>query len=225
VRVLPLIAGEAGSGLTSSTTATPRQRLLNTATALLDKEGIQSVGINRLIAEAGVALMTLYRQFGDKETLVAASLEHWSTDWLQWLADELDRRGTDPEARINGLFDALGDWFTSERFHGSFIASAATELRGQPDHPAHRVIQRHRLAVYKLLEDLAGAARSRIPAELATQLQLLMDGAIATAAFDRSRAPAEKARSLALAAKAALRQPDQRAGGRRFEQGDARRLV
>jgi AcrR family transcriptional regulator len=187
----------------STTTGTPRERLLNTATALLDKEGIQSVGINRLIAEAGVALMTLYRQFGDKDTLVAASLEHWSTDWLQWLTDQLDRHGKDPEARFNGLFDALGDWFTSDRFHGSFIASAATELRGEPDHPAHRVIEGHRLAVRQLLEDLAKQAGSRTPSELATQLQVLIDGAIATAAFDRSRAPAEGARTLALAAKAA----------------------
>jgi AcrR family transcriptional regulator len=182
---------------------TPRERLLNTATALLDKEGIQSVGINRLIAEAGVALMTLYRQFGDKDTLVAASLDQWSTDWLHWLTDELDRHGADPEARFNALFDALGDWFISDRFHGSFIASAATELRGQPDHPAHRVIDGHRLAVRQLLEDLARAAGSRTPTELATQLQVLIDGAITTAAFDPSRAPAEGARSLALAAKAA----------------------
>lgn len=189
----------------STTTETPRERLLNTATALLDKEGIQSVGINRLIAEAGVALMTLYRQFGDKDTLVAASLEHWSTDWLQWLTEQLDRRGDDPEARFNGLFDALGDWFTSGRFHGSFIASAATELRGEPDHPAHRVIDGHRLAVRQLLEDLAREAGSRTPEELASQLQVLIDGAIATAAFDRSRAPAEGARTMALAAKAASR--------------------
>jgi AcrR family transcriptional regulator len=186
-----------------STSESPRERLLNTATALLDKEGIQSVGINRLIQEAGVALMTLYRQFRDKDTLVAASLEHWSTDWLQWLTEQLDRRGDDPEARFNGLFDALGDWFTSDHFHGSFIASAATELRGEPDHPAHRVIEGHRLAVRQLLEDLARDAGSRAPEELASQLQVLIDGAIATAAFDHSRTPAEEARTMALAAKAA----------------------
>lgn len=200
--MFPLVYERRGFGL-NSTTATPRERLLNTATALLDKEGIQSVGINRLIAEAGVALMTLYRQFGDKDTLVAASLEHWSTDWLQWLTDQLDRHGEDPEARFNGLFDALGEWFTSDRFHGSFIASAATELRGEPEHPAHRVIEGHRLAVRQLLEDLAKAAGSSTPGELATQLQVLIDGAIAMAAFDRSRTPAEGARTLALAAKAA----------------------
>jgi AcrR family transcriptional regulator len=182
------------------TTETPRERLLTTATTLLDREGIQSVGINRLIAEAGVALMTLYRQFGDKDTLVAASLEHWSTDWLQWLTEQLDRRGDDPRARFNGLFDALGDWFTSEDFHGSFIASAATELRGELDHPAHRVIEGHRLAMRQLLEDLAKAAGADDPSALATQLQVLIDGAIAMASFDRSRTPAEGARTLALAA-------------------------
>jgi AcrR family transcriptional regulator len=191
--------------LNSGTTTTPRERLLDTATTLLDKEGIQSVGINRLIAEAGVALMTLYRQFGDKDTLVAASLEHWSTDWLQWLTEQLDRHGDDPDARFNGLFDALGDWFVSDRFHGSFIASAATELRGEPNHPAHRVIEGHRLAVRQLLEDLARDTGSSTPAELAAQLQVLIDGAIAMAAYEHSRGPAEDARTLALAAKLASR--------------------
>jgi AcrR family transcriptional regulator len=184
------------------TTVTPRERLLTTATTLLDKEGIQSVGINRLIAEAGVALMTLYRQFGDKDTLVAASLEHWSTDWLQWLTDRLNGYGDDPEARFNGLFDALGEWFTSDSFHGSFIASAAVELRGEPEHPAHRVIDGHRLAVRQLLEDLATATGARNPADLATQLQVLIDGAIAMASFDPGRQPAEEARKLALGARA-----------------------
>jgi AcrR family transcriptional regulator len=185
------------------TTVTPRERLLTTATTLLDKEGIQSVGINRLIAEAGVALMTLYRQFGDKDTLVAASLEHWSTDWLQWLTDRLNGYGDDPEARFNGLFDALGEWFMSDSFHGSFIASAAVELRGEPDHPAHRVIDGHRLAVRQLLEDLATETGAKNPADLATQLQVLIDGAIAMASFDPSRKPAEEARKLALSARGA----------------------
>ena len=184
------------------TTVTPRERLLTTATTLLDKEGIQSVGINRLIAEAGVALMTLYRQFGDKDTLVAASLEHWSTDWLQWLTDRLNGYGNDPEARFNGLFDALGEWFMSDDFHGSFIASAAVELRGVPNHPAHRVIDGHRLAVRQLLEDLATETGAKNPEDLATQLQVLIDGAIAMASFDPSREPAEEARKLALGARA-----------------------
>jgi AcrR family transcriptional regulator len=182
---------------------TPRERLLETATTLLSTEGIQSVGINRIVAEAEVALMTLYRQFGDKDKLVAAALEHWSDQWLQWLAEQLERRGDDPRARFDGLWDALEQWFTSKGFHGSFIANAATELRGEPEHPAHRVVERHRLAMRHLLEDLAKAAGAHDPHELATHMQVIIDGATSVAVVDRTPAPARNARALASAALAA----------------------
>jgi MFS family permease len=135
----------------------------------------------------------------DEAALLASALARWSTDWLQWLTDQLDRHGKDPEARLNGLFDALGDWFVSDRFHGSYITTAAAKLRGEPEHPAYRVIEGHRLAVRQLLEDLARAAGSKAPGELATQLLVLLDGAIATATDQHDRAPAERARGLALA--------------------------
>jgi AcrR family transcriptional regulator len=184
-------------------TETPRERLLRTATNLLYRDGIQAVGINRIVAEAEVALMTLYRQFGDKDTLVAAALEHWSDQWLHWLADRIDRRGDDPQARFAGLWDALEEWFTSADFHGSFIASAATELRGEPGHPAHRVIERHRSAMRHLLGDLAKAAGAYDADELATHLQVIIDGATSVATVDGTLAPARNARALAAAALAA----------------------
>ncbi len=182
---------------------TPRERLLETATDLLYREGIQAVGINRIVAEAEVALMTLYRQFGDKDKLVAAALENWSTQWLHWLADRINRDGGDPKARFARLWDALEEWFTSAGFHGSFIASASSELRGEPDHPAHRVIEDHRLAMRQLLEDLAKAAGAQDHAELATHLQVIIDGATSMAVLDRTAAPARNARVLATAALAA----------------------
>ncbi len=179
---------------------TPRERLLETATNLLYRDGIQAVGINRIVAEAEVALMTLYRQFGDKDKLVAAALENWSTQWLHWLADHIDRRGDDAKARVAGLWDALDEWFSSKGFRGSFIANAATELRGEPGHPAHRVIEGHRLAMRHLLEDLAKAAGAHDPSEAATHLQVIIDGATSVAMVDRTPAPARNARALASAA-------------------------
>ncbi|HEV8373688.1 MAG TPA: helix-turn-helix domain-containing protein, partial [Actinomycetota bacterium] len=44
--------------------ARPRERILTTATELFRQEGIAAVGVNRIIADAEVAPMTLYRQFG-----------------------------------------------------------------------------------------------------------------------------------------------------------------
>jgi len=180
--------------------AKPRDRILSTATTLFYREGILAVGVNRIIAEADVAPMTLYRQFGSKDELVAATLEQWSTQWLHWLADKLDRSGDDPGARFAALWEGLEEWFAADDFHGSFVASAAAELRSEPDHPGHKVIAAHRQAMRQLLEDLAKAAGAYDAAVLAAQLQVLIDGAVAVAAVDGPCSSAHSAWQLASAA-------------------------
>jgi len=182
----------------------PRDRILSTATTLFAQEGILAVGVNRIIAEAEVAPMTLYRQFGSKDELVAATLEQWSTQWLHWLADKLDRSGDDPEARFAALWDALEEWVASDDFRGSFVVSAAAELRSEPEHPGHKVIAAHRVAMRHLLEDLAKAAGAYDAAILAAQLRVLVDGAVAAAAVDRQPGSARSARQLGYAALAAI---------------------
>jgi AcrR family transcriptional regulator len=183
--------------------ARPRDRILTTSIALFSAEGIGAVGVNRIIGQADVAPMTLYRQFGGKDALVAAALEQWSIQWLHRLADAMDRRGDDPADRFDGLWDELEAWFADDGFRGSFVANAATELRGEPDHPAQAKIAQHRQALRQLLEDLAKAAGAYDPAVLAAQLQLLVDGAVSAASVDRSPTAAGGARSLARAAVAA----------------------
>ena len=176
--------------------ARPRDRILRTATELFRKEGIAAVGVNRIIGEADVAPMTLYRQFGSKDGLVAAALEHWGTQWLNFLADALDRSGDDPRARFDGLWEALEEWVAADGFRGSFIANGPTELRSEPDHPAHAVIAAHRRALRQLLEDLAAADGAADPAGLATQLHLLVEGAVVGALIDRHPAVTRHAREL-----------------------------
>ena len=181
--------------------ARPRDRILTTATELFHSEGIGAVGVNRIIGQADVAPMTLYRQFGGKDALVAAALEQWSIQWLHRLQDAMDRRGDDPSDRFDGLWDELEAWFAaSDGFRGSFVANAATELRGEPDHPAQAKIVQHRQALRQLLEDLAKSAGAHDPAVLAAQLQVLVDGAISAAAVDRTPTAASGARALAKTA-------------------------
>jgi hypothetical protein len=129
-----------------------------------------------------------------------AALRQSSERWLLWLNAELLRRGDTPRSRLLGLWDALEDWFTTEEFATSLLASGAMELRSDPDHPAHAVIAAHRQGLRQLLEDLAKAAWAYDTAILAAQLQVLVDGAIAAAAVDRDPAAARGARDLARAA-------------------------
>ncbi len=181
----------------ATTNGGPRDRILNAATTLFYEEGIQ-VGINRIIAGADVTPTTLYRHFGSKDKLVAAALAQWSAEWLRWLQDRVDRE--EPEVRLAVPWDALDQWFASEGFRGSFIANVATSLYGNPDHPAQAVIAEHRMALRRLLEDLAKSAGAHEPSGLAAELQVLLDGAVAMAAVDHRPAVVAGVRALADAA-------------------------
>jgi hypothetical protein len=125
-----------------------------------------------------------------------AALRQSSERWLLWLNAELVRRGDTPRSRLLGLWDALEDWFTTEEFTTSLLATGATELRSEPGHPAHAVIAMHRRALFELLLELAEAAGVANPASLAAQVQVLVEGAITGAVVDRQPAIARTGRRL-----------------------------
>jgi AcrR family transcriptional regulator len=181
----------------------PRDRLLATATRRFGEDGIRAVSVDSIIAEADVALMTLYRQFGGKDKLVAAALEHGSARLRRWLVERLDRCGDDPDARFHGLWDALEEWVAAEESRGSVVARAATELRGKPDRTAaHEAIAAHRMTMSRLLEDLAERAGAADPPALAAQLHVLVESLLAERPADTA-----SIRALASAALAASRPP------------------
>ena len=163
----------------------PRERLLATAIRLFLEEGIRAVGVHRVVDEAGVALMTLYRHFGDKDGLVVATLEEWSAGSVGWLADAVDQCGDDPEARFAGLWAALERCLGAEAGGGSLVVVAGIEFRGMPDHPVWRAIAEHRMAVRQLLEDLVKQLDVADPPAAAAGLQLLVEGAEAATVLGR----------------------------------------
>jgi AcrR family transcriptional regulator len=177
-------------------TTRTHERILDAATRLFADEGIHATGVDRVIAEADVAPMTVYRHFGGKAGLVTATLARWSERWLAWLRDEAWLGGDDPGARLEALWDALEKWFADEGFRGSYVANVATELRAKPGHPAQAVIAAHRAALRELLQDLLTAGGPP-PAATVLQLQMLIDGAVAAAAVDRQPGAAAGARALA----------------------------
>lgn len=178
-----------------ATTTRPRERILAAATRLFADEGVHATSVDRVIAEADVAPMTVYRHFGGKDELVTATLRSWSDDWLDRLRAESS--GGQAGSRLDGLWDAIEKWFADEGFRGSYVDNLATELRAKPGHPAQPAIAAHRAALRDLLREIAADAGAPSPDGAALQLHLLLDGATAVAVIDRQPGAATAARAIA----------------------------
>jgi len=175
-----------------------RERILDTSYALFSRHGVGAVGIDRIVAEARVAKMTLYRHFSSKEELVLAFLELRERRWTYgWLQSEMERRAEDPAARLLAAFDALGDWFEQRDYEGCPFLRTLMEL-GSSRGAVREAVVGHLGTVRALLARYAREARARDPERLSLDLQLLMLGAIA-AASDGDRTAAQRARPMARA--------------------------
>lgn len=175
-----------------------RQRLIETAERLFYAEGLQAVGIDRIIAEAGVAKMTLYKHFSSKDELILATLEYREKqveDMFQQSIKASLRRG---RSRLEGFFDALKAWFESEGFRGCSFINAALEL-AREEHPASRFAAAHKLRFYGRLRDVLVEAAGQRGEALAPAITLLVEGAIVTAVMQGTSKSADIARDTALA--------------------------
>ena len=175
--------------------ASPRERLLAAASELFYAEGIASVGIDRIIATAGVAKATLYSTFGSKEELVRAYLRARHARTRDRMTSELAARYATPAERLVGVFEVQGLSFSDPAFHGCAFVSANAEAR--PGGAVEEVTDEYRLWVHSLFVDLAEEAGVRDPKSLAQQLALVYDGAGIGAWLDRDPSAEAAARAVA----------------------------
>ncbi|MHA3020916.1 TetR/AcrR family transcriptional regulator [Mycobacterium sp. BMJ-28] len=152
----------------------PRERLLRTATELFYREGIHSVGVDRILAEAGVTRATMYRHFKGKEDLVTAYLAAEDATIRGYFASAEAAAGPESdmlELVIDGIAEDIARYHT----RGCPFINAAAEYP-DPDSPIRRLISAHRSWFRSALEQ-AATGRDK-PAEIAASLALLRDAAL-----------------------------------------------
>jgi AcrR family transcriptional regulator len=171
------------------------QRILDAAERLFYSRGVQAVGIDMIVAEAGVGLKTLYAHFGSKDRLVEAYLRRRSQHWLDRLQIRMAQlHGHD---RVLVIFDALNEWFAAPDFSGCAFINAVGELHANP--VARAIAREHKQAVRALLRHGARDAAVTDPDTFADQLMLLVEGATVTAYVEGDKLAAIRARATAAA--------------------------
>jgi len=165
-----------------------RERILETAQRLFYRDGFRAVGIDTIIAEAGIAKMSLYRHFPSKDDLIVAYLEESNRQFWKWI-EGATAGADDPADRLVAMFEAIEKLSVSPECFGCTFQGTAAEFPDR-DHPGHQVAQAHKKEVRDRFAELAGQAGLRDPDELGNQLLLLMDGAWVAARMFGPRSPA-----------------------------------
>src|ERR1700748_3886529 len=107
---------------------TARERLLAAANELFYNEGVHTVGIDRIIEQAGVAKASLYNTFGSKDELIRAYLE-LRADARRAAVERAMDKAPPPGDRWIAVFDALEQLFRRPGFHGCAFVNASAEAR------------------------------------------------------------------------------------------------
>ena len=202
-----------GSGATTRSSA-KRDALLDTAEGLFARHGYRAVGIDTVLAEAGVAKMTLYKHFRSKEELIAAVLEHRGHAIAAALAERIAAAADDPRARLLAVFDWLEQAVGSPQFHGCLFIKAASEYPAADDLP-RQAAEAFKQGCRDLLEGLCRDLAIADPEGLARQLQLLFEGTLVVAFLQRNPRAAGDARRAAEALLTSAPRTAQAAGGNR----------
>lgn len=173
-----------------------RVGLVDTALRLFERHSFHGVGIDRILAEAGVAKMTLYHHFSSKDALIVAVLERRDAAFRDALAARLNGPAAAPRDRLLTMFDALDGWIREPDFRGSLFDKAAGEF-GDKDHPARKIVLAHKSWLFGEVRRAAAETGALDPLRLAAELFLLMEGAITAATATGDRSAARRARAAA----------------------------
>lgn len=174
-----------------------RRHIVETAYALFKRGGFHATGIDRIIAEAGVAKMTMYRNFPSKDGLIVEVLNHRAARFERQLDRLMAEAGT-PAQSIGTIFDWYARWFGRPDFHGCLFAHALAEF-GDPTHPVHQAAAAQKDALRRRMRHMLEDVMPRERAERrAAVLLTLIEGATLMAEMGQGEEAIRQAKAVAF---------------------------
>jgi AcrR family transcriptional regulator len=141
---------------------TGRGRLVAAAVELFYRRGFGAVGIDQVIAAAGVTKTTFYKHFESKDDLMVAAVrrrDEW--EWQAWGRAIQKIAGDDPAKKLLAMMDVLDVWFNDPEFRGCMFMNTAAEFPDphDPVHQAAAVYKKRSRDHHRDLARLAGAKK------------------------------------------------------------------
>jgi AcrR family transcriptional regulator len=153
-----------------------KDKILFVATDLFHTRGINSTGVDTIVAVAGTTKMTLYKYFNTKEQLIIEVLQKSQQDFQSWLDNKLNSNTKKPADKIQHLFDYIEEWVNSSAFIGVGFIKASAEFPNE-ENAIHKLSSQQSREFRQFISKLASEANIKDADGLALQLSLLFEGA------------------------------------------------
>jgi AcrR family transcriptional regulator len=159
--------------------ATAQAQLLDAAQELFYREGIRAIGVDAVVARAGVNKMSLYRRFASKDELVGAYLGRMQERYEQRFEASVAKQPGKPREQLMQAMNDLIARASALDYRGCPFLNVACEFADRT-HPARAPVERNKHYLLRRLTELSAEAGAADPRELAESLALLVDGIYAT---------------------------------------------
>jgi len=175
-----------------------RERIISAASALFYSEGIKSVSVDAVAANASLTKRTLYYHFKGKDDLVAAYLAARDQPNLElfkkWFAET---EGGLP-AKVEAIFRNLARSARHPKWKGCGFLRTSAELANLPGHPPIKIGAAHKKKFEDWLRLTFEAEGIENASRLARQILLLLDGSFAVVLLQRDPSYMETAGEAAF---------------------------
>ncbi len=160
------------------------------ACELFSRDGIRAVGVAEIAETSGVGKPNLYRNFGSKDDLAVAYLRAQAEAGLESFEAARQAFPDDHLAQLRQVIARVAAEMGTPGYRGCVVANAAIEF---PDraHPVRAAVDELKAEYLRRLTELVAHLPVDDPEGLAYALQVLLEGASATAQFlsvEKSRA-------------------------------------
>jgi len=158
--------------------AVGRDRLVATAVELCYRHGFNAVGVDQILAQAGVTKTTFYKHYESKDELIVAAIQmrdQWETQ--AWMRAVEKLAGDDPAEKLLAVFDVLDTWFNDPSFGGCIFLNAAAEYPN-PNDPVHRAAAEHKRKFRVWVREMAELAGATDTDAFADTYTMLFEGAL-----------------------------------------------
>ena len=174
------------------------ERIRSTARELFYRQGIRAIGVDEIVARAGVTKPSLYRSFRSKDELAAACLREYDREFWQRFERSVTAHPDDPRAQILDYLTGLARRAVKPGYRGCGMTNAVVEYPAG-NHPARLVADESKRRLRRRLRAMAKRMGARSPAALADSLLLLFEGTFASAQIFGPGGPAARVAAAAEA--------------------------